>query len=72
LEVRQKQHARDPELKKYEFEVDKRTDNYAEQRGREQIIHDKYKPKLNKIKPIRDDNPKREEYLEAARKMKTT
>ena len=69
LETRRKQHARDPELKDYKFEVDRLTDDYAQQRGREQVIHDKYKPPLNKKEPIAPKNPKREEYLDAAKKI---
>lgn len=49
-----------------EFEVDTRTDNKDVQRGREQIIHDKYKPPLNRIKPIRDNHPDREKMIKAA------
>jgi RHS repeat-associated protein len=51
------------------FEVDKRTDDYAAQRGREQIIHDKYIPPLNKIRPISPNNPNRDKYLEAGQAL---
>ncbi|MGB7815669.1 MAG: RHS repeat-associated core domain-containing protein [Methylotenera sp.] len=71
LARREKQHQKEfPELT---FGVDKKTDNYAAQRGRE---HDLYNANpqakasnggLNKIKPIRDNNPKKSEYLKAGR-----
>ena len=66
---RRSELARNPETKGLDFKVDKRTDSYAQQRGREQIIRDKYKPRLNKINPIYPKNPKREEFLKAARKL---
>jgi hypothetical protein len=69
LAQRQAQHARDPELSDYDFEVDRRTDIYAQQRGREQIIHDQYDPPLNKIRPIRPDNPNRQKYLDAGQEL---
>ena len=66
LENRAADHARSPETKDLPFEVDRRTDVYAQQRGREQVIHDRYKPPLNKINPIDPKNPRRIEYLIAA------
>ena len=69
LAQREGQHARDPELSDYKFEVDRRTDKYAQQRGREQIIHDQYDPPLNKIRPIRPDNPNRQKYLDAGKEL---
>jgi hypothetical protein len=51
------------------FEVDKRTDDYDAQRGREQIIHDRYNPSLNRIRPISPNNPNRDRYLEAGRAL---
>jgi len=47
----------------------------AEQRGREQVIHDQHPEArvenggLNKNKPISDNNPKRQEYLDAAKRV---
>jgi hypothetical protein len=69
LERRELEHGRNPVFKDYRFEVDRQTDDYAEQRGREQIIHDLHQPSLNKIKPISDDNPRRDEYLEAGSRL---
>lgn len=68
LILRSQQHARDPILKQYNFVIDIRTDNYAVQRGREQLIHELYNPPLNYINPIRANNPNRNDYLNAARK----
>jgi hypothetical protein len=45
-------HLRDPRLKDHDFELVYRTDDYAEQRGLEQVLHDTYEPPLNKINPI--------------------
>lgn len=71
LAQRKSQHEKEfPEL---EFGIDKRTDSYAAQRGRE---HDLYNENpqakstnggLNKIKPIRDNNPNIDDYLRAGR-----
>lgn len=53
------------------YEVDRRTDNRAEQRGREQIIYDQHPEArsenggLNRIRPISPNNPNRDDYLEA-------
>jgi len=66
LAVRRSQHARDPELGHLKFEEVYRTDVYAEQRGLEQVLHDTHNPPLNRIRPIRPDNPRRQEYLDAA------
>ena len=63
---REGEHYRDPATERLSFEVDKRTDVYAEQRGREQIIHSRYQPLLNKIRPISAKNPQLQEYLDAA------
>jgi hypothetical protein len=69
LQRRRAEHFRDPALRRYPFEVDRRTDNYDAQRGREQILHDLHKPRLNKINPISPENPNRVRYLEAGVKL---
>jgi RHS repeat-associated protein len=69
LDRRLDEHALSPETKGLKFEVDRQTDNYAEQRGREQVLHDQHKPPLNKIQPISPRNPKRSDYLDAAKKL---
>ena len=69
LTRRKAEHARDPILKDYDFEVDKMTDNYDQQRGREQILDDRYNPPLNHIRPIRPDHPKLLQYMDAAKQM---
>ncbi|HEU5297544.1 MAG TPA: RHS repeat-associated core domain-containing protein [Burkholderiaceae bacterium] len=57
------------------FEVDKRTDNKAAQRGREQDLHDanpsahEANGGMDKINGIAPSNPKRDEYLKAGRAL---
>ena len=65
LARREREHARAPATSGLVFEVDRRTDLYAAQRGREQIIHDLYDPPLNYVNPIRPDHENRDAYLEA-------
>jgi len=67
LARRELEHARDPNLKDFTFEVQQRTDVRSEQRGLEQMLHDKYSPPLNKINPISPTNPRLQEYMDAAR-----
>ena len=75
LDARRRAHANHPETKDLDFEVDRRTDVYAEQRGREQIIHDAHPEAwfenggLNRIRGISLKNPRLEEYLEAGRRL---
>jgi RHS repeat-associated protein len=66
---REREHGRDAILKNFAFEVDKVTDNYAAQRGREQILHDLFNPPLNRVNPISARNPRKEAYLDAGRKL---
>jgi len=75
LENRQAQHANDPELGQFEFNVEHQTDNYAEQRGLEQMVYD-VNPQAravnggyNKIRPISPLNPRRSSYMDAAKKF---
>jgi RHS repeat-associated protein len=70
LDRRRREHARDPRYEDLQFRVDRRTDDYPAQRGREQIIHDRYQPPLDKINPIDPTNPRREDYLEAGKQLK--
>jgi len=56
-------------LNQYDFAVDRRTDNYSQQRGREQILHDMHNPRLDKIRPISKHNKRIDEYLEAAKEI---
>ncbi|HEY0923001.1 RHS repeat-associated core domain-containing protein [Rheinheimera pacifica] len=63
---REIEHARDNKLRDYDFEVVHRTDIYAEQRGLEQMLHDSFKPQLNRIRPINPLNPRRSNYIKAA------
>jgi RHS repeat-associated protein len=68
LERREKEHKKSEDTKDLDFNVDKRTDNKDAQRGREQQLHEKHNPPLNKIKPIRDNNPNKKKYMDAAKK----
>jgi len=67
LKRRRLEHARHPETKPYPMRVDKQTDHKPAQRGREQIIHDLHQPPLDKQNPISPKNPKRQQYLDAAK-----
>jgi hypothetical protein len=69
LARRQLEHARDAGLGHLRFEEVHRTDVYEEQRGLEQLLHDTHKPPLNRIGGIDPKNPRRQEYLDAAREF---
>lgn len=69
LERRRREHERDPLLSHLTFQVDIRTDDPCEQRGREQIIHDHYGPRLNRIRPISPRNPALPDYIEAGERF---
>lgn len=69
LHRRRLEHARDPWLGVFRFDVDRQTDVYAEQRGREQLLHEKFQPPLDFIEPINPRHRLREFYLAAALKM---
>jgi RHS repeat-associated protein len=66
---REGEHARQPGLERFNFEALRRTDNYREQRGLEQMAHEHYNPPLNRIKPISPTNPRRDDYMDAARQF---
>jgi RHS repeat-associated protein len=63
---REFEHARDELLSQYRFEVVRRTDNYLEQRGLEQILHDNLQPPLNFVSPIGLGNPRFQYYYDSA------
>lgn len=69
LAQRRIQHRADPIKGQLRFEVDWRVDDYAVQRGREQMLYDQYQPPLNRIWPISPRNPRRQMYLDAARRF---
>lgn len=75
LTAREKQLARGPDTKDLDFHVDRRTDVYAQQRGREQIIYEQHPEALfengglNKIRGIRTDHPNLQDYLDAAKEV---
>jgi len=63
LDRRAGEHGRDSNTKDLDFEVDRRTDSYPAQRGREQRIYDQHpEADLNKRRGISPTNPRREEY----------
>jgi RHS repeat-associated protein len=67
LERREKEHNKGAETGELEFQIEYKTDVYDEQRGLEDYIHNKYdQPKLNKVKPIADKNPRIHQYKDAA------
>ncbi len=72
LARRRREHANDPSKGRYDFEVDSRTDDYDEQRGREQILYDKHNPRLNKVRPISLRNSNLARYLAAGSRVKGT
>jgi RHS repeat-associated protein len=65
LARREGEHMLDPALGHLKFTPIYRTDEYAEQRGLEQIVHDLYNPPLNKISPISPSNPHGQSYIDA-------
>jgi RHS repeat-associated protein len=66
LSRRQREHGRDPLLRDYRFEPVYRTDSYLEQRGLEQMLHQLYRPPLDRISPIGPRNKNRPRYENAA------
>jgi RHS repeat-associated protein len=62
-------HARAPGTSEFRFEELYRTDNYATQRGLEQMVHEQFKPPLNRIRPISPLNPRGPGYLDAAQRF---
>lgn len=53
-----------------DFEVDRRTDSYPAQRGREERIYEQHpEADLNKQRPISPTNPRRAEYLQEGDKL---
>ncbi|CAN97847.1 hypothetical carbohydrate-binding protein, Rhs family [Sorangium cellulosum So ce56] len=70
LRRREAEHGRNPETKDLEFEIDRRTDNYPAQRGREQRIYDQHpEADLNRRRPISPTNARRDEYLREGDKL---
>ncbi len=70
LKRREGEHGRGAETKDLDFEVDRRTDSYEAQRGREQIIYDAHpEADLNRKRPIADKNKRRDEYMREGKKL---
>jgi hypothetical protein len=71
LDRREKEHARGQDTKDLDFEVDRRSNDPIARRGREQIIHDEHPEAraenggLNKVNPISQSNPNRDEIMAA-------
>jgi len=63
---REKEHRIHADTEQLEYKTTLETDEYGVQRGHEQMLHDKHKPPLDKIRPISPKNPRREQYLKAA------
>ncbi|ERK62280.1 hypothetical protein HMPREF0682_2357 [Propionibacterium acidifaciens F0233] len=74
LARRQSEHQRNSVTENLQFDAVHYTDNYAEQRGLEQIVYDKNPQAmasnggLNKVRPISPKNKNRESYMDAANK----
>jgi len=66
LDTRESAWGRHPVRGQLDFDPLYRTDNYAEQRGLEQLAFNQYKPPLNLINPIRPGNPNYMNYLSSA------
>jgi hypothetical protein len=70
LHVRERQHRRDSLLKDYEFRPDRTSNDPVALRGREQILYEQYpNAPHNHIRPISPRNPRRQEFLDAGRKL---
>jgi hypothetical protein len=70
LERREAEHARHPDTRRLKFEVDKKTNSYPAQRGREQRIWEEHpEADLNRRRPIDPRNPRRKEYLREGDKL---
>jgi hypothetical protein len=72
LAAREAAHFNDPVLGEYRFNVEYRTDVYAEQRGLEQLLYDMYPEArsvnggFNKIRAINPRNANFADYIESA------
>jgi hypothetical protein len=64
---RRDEHQTRPDTAALDYEAKSRSDDYAIQRGHEQLLHDEHQPSLNKIRPISPKNPNRDKYIRAAR-----
>lgn len=59
MERRRLEHQRDPLLGVYQFDERYETASDAIQRGLEQLLHDRYRPRLDLIRPISPRSPRR-------------
>ena len=66
LTRRASEHSRNPNLFDLDFRRVYLTDDYATQRGLEQLLYDRYNPPMNYIRPINKTNRNRTYYKQAA------
>ena len=75
LARRKNELGRNPETKDLKFEIDKRSDDYAARRGREEIIYNKHPEALkengglNKQRAIDPNNERIKEYRRKGKKL---
>lgn len=55
---RRLEHARDARSRGFDFEVLYKTDSYPAQRGLEHMVHNKYSPPPDRIRPVSPKNPR--------------
>jgi RHS repeat-associated protein len=66
LLIRQGQYNRDPNSVNHRFKPEYYTDDYATQRGLEQMLYDQFQPPMNFNRPIRIGNPNTSNYINSA------
>jgi hypothetical protein len=66
LSVRRGQYRRDPNYFDLTFNIEYYTNDYATQRGLEQMMYENHNPSLNIYRPINPSNKNRPSYLRAA------
>ena len=69
LARRRNDHKRNPDLQNFDFDPVFRTDNYEEQRGLENFLHNQYNAPFDKVRPISPKNKNRQKYLNAAQEF---
>jgi RHS repeat-associated protein len=72
LTRRQGELERNSKYEDYDFQRVYRTDDYATQRGLEQMLHDAFKPVLDLIRPVSPQNANAGRYMEAAKRYLET
>ena len=75
LKRRKDEHGRNPETIDLKFKIDRRSDDYAARRGREEIIYNQHPEALketgglNKQRPINPKNPEIDKYRREGKKL---